>query len=198
MRMAICRICKREKPIAALGRCSTCYSYFNRTGIDRPEHLIDGYKPFCIDCKENPAYCLGRCWACYCYRLRRGKKRPVQLRKKHSLNCANPNCRKPLRLCKHPTLRRCDNCSKYYIRTGRERSARLARFECEEGYILCINPNCDRPLKICKSNGERCLPCHRWIKENQSERPRHLCPQRVTLGWCECGQVATEVMRFRL
>lgn len=189
-----CVRCKRTVKINAKGRCSACYNYLIRNEVERPQRLINIRNRFCIDCKVNPVYCMDRCKVCYDYQLYNGRKRPVHLRKKDRLDCKNPNCRKPLRLCKKPVQGYCGKCYEYYRKRGIDRPARFARFQLEPGFKPCKNPNCDKPLK----RQDRCADCLNWLLRYHRERPAELCPQRVDLGWCECGEIATTEYRFKV
>lgn len=60
--------------------------------------------------------------------------------------------------------------------------------------MYCENPNCDKPLKVGRNRGTRCHACLNWLRANWEERPREICPQRVTLGWCECGKAARRIV----
>lgn len=190
----VCQNCKRKKPINALGRCSACYNYWWRNGIQRPQWLIKRIEA-CTDCREGIAYCKGRCRTCYNYFAANGKKRPSHLRRKEIMDCRNPACQKPLRLCKHSCNGYCPHCHDYRRKNDdADRPARYARFELEPGYMYCENPNCDKPLKVGRNRGARCHACLNWLRANWEERPREICPQRVTLGWCECGKVARRIV----
>lgn len=175
-------------------RCSTCYTYLRRRGIDRPKRLIKKVEA-CQDCREGVAFAKGRCRTCYGYFLTNGKTRPSHLRRKSTMDCRNPNCRKPLRLCVRSFRGYCVTCYDYRRQNnGGDRPARHARLELEPGYRYCENPNCDKVLRASAYGVTRCRACLNWMREKWEERPQELCPHRVTLGWCECGKVARHVV----
>ncbi len=191
-----CVNCKREIKINARGRCSACYNCLMRNGVERPINSIVKEDRFCIDCKEEPVYCVDRCKTCYDYHLRyKGKrKRPAHLRNRHKLNCKNPACKKPLRIDISPAKGYCKQCYEYFRKRGVDRPAVLARLILPPGYTACSNPNCDRPLV----RPGFCGGCLGWFDEYRELRPRKLCPERVDLGWCECGEIATTEYRFKV
>ncbi len=150
--------------------------------------MYDIENRFCADCKEEEIFSKDRCKTCYDYWLRYDKKktRPAYLRNKHKRNCKNPHCQKPLRHCSSPVKGRCKQCNEYWRRRGFERPAKFARFIPPAEYTTCNNLNCDKP----RSRKGICGDCVSWKKLYGEARPREFCPVRVTLGWCECGNVA--------
>lgn len=187
-----CGNCDKEKPIKAAKKCSACWNYKQRYGIDRPARLYN--KPiFCKKCKDNYIRCKGLCFGCYNYQLvNNGKARPRHLRNKTI--CKNPNCGKPL----FGTRRGfCKPCYNYDLARGVDRPLRYTKFLLDDGYFYCKNPNCDKPIKSKKRQGY-CSLCFNWQRKYKKDRPRELCPQKIDLGWCDCGEVAKRELEIAL
>lgn len=163
--------------------------------------MLEQTGKFCTLCKENFVIAKGLCSGCYSYRYVNGKDRPVHLRNVSNGkgNCKNPHCQKPLRLGR-ATKGWCHLCYRYKWGYGIERPARLTRFipDPENGYYKCNNPNCDKPvLDRTGRNRGYCRSCLEWRKKHDDDRPKQFCVQRVSLGWCECGNVATKMITIK-
>lgn len=153
--MVTCSNCTNQK-IRSLGRCATCYNYFNKNKKERPQKLIhrvlghtETHLPlWCKNCGNPELRCNNRCDACYQYWKRNKKERPKRLWNKIDNLCRN--CSRPLYKCASIGIR-CKNCFYFLKRRGIERPQRLWKMgvgwcDCGEsgvikifGVLLCIN-----------------------------------------------------------
>lgn len=123
------------------GRCSKCYAYLKRHGIERPTNLSTSRprpqdRAPCSNCKKAPVLSRGMCRACYAYWWKHRKPRPARRYRDVCWHCKRPLNSETCSMFNGW----CNNCYVYKRKYGRDRSKEILQKYAPLGWCDCGQP----------------------------------------------------------